>query len=202
VYAIHVPVRRDPSRAARLVLALHYAVDRHRNGRASPGRRFLMELALPGLRNLDAILVAPDCPGETWTTPATERALVELTRVLHARHGVTAARSAVVGYSLGGSGAWFMLARHPELFSASIPVASRPEGAWVDAITRGAVCAIQSRADEHVPFEAVGDAVRALRARGLPAELVAVDGLLHGDARSFADPLGRASRWLEGVWED
>jgi len=199
-YAIALPRRRPTTHTVPLVLALHGDWDRGQRPSHGLGKKFLAERVYPGLRGLEAIMVAPDCPGDGWTEPKIERTLLGLMGALRKRYPVTPGRSVVVGYGLGGEGAWFMLARHPEFFSAAIPVAAQPEGLWVEGIRNGAVCAIQDRADELVPLEPTQKAIARLRERGLPAELLVVDAPWHSDPRRFYLPLRRSAGWLQGAW--
>lgn len=200
-YAIALPHRRrEKGRAIPLVLALHPGWDCRKRPSHGLGARFLRDLVHPGLRDLGAILVAPDCPAEEWTEARSERALVDLMRALREFYPVTPSRSVVVGYGLGGDGAWFMLGRHPELFSASIPIATYPESPWVDGIRSGGVYAIQGQGDELIPLEPTQKAITRLRERGLVADVLVFEALSHSDVRRFDVPLRRAIRWIHGVW--
>ena len=197
-YAVSLP-ERNARRAPPLVLALHYGWDRRARPRGIGGR-FLAELVEPGLGDLGAILVAPDCPGETWVEPGSERALVALVSEAGRRFGAASGRTVVVGYSLGGAGAWFLMARHPELFAGAIAIAANPEPASVTAMTRGMMCAIQSDVDERVPPDPTREAIAALLARGLRADLRVVGGLSHFEPARFVEPLRSATAWLAAGW--
>jgi predicted peptidase len=177
-----------------LVFALHYG------GEVTPhlSMGFLETLVVPGLKKLGAVIVAPDCPGDGWTDEASERAVLALLDYAIRNWPVDRRRIVVTGYSLGGTGSWFLAARHPEIFSAAVPMAGRPvaEGEF-----RVPVYAIHGRRDEVIAFEPTRHAIDALRAVGVDARLIAVKGATHYETHRFAGPLKGAVEWLHGVWD-
>src|SRR5262249_42402890 len=112
-YAVSIP-RGYASQAVPLVLVLH-----SRGARMSQyGREFMKELVQPSLAELGGILVAPDCPTNAWSDPQSESAVMALmTRALET-YTIDRKRVLVTGYSMGGSGTWFMASRHPDLLTA------------------------------------------------------------------------------------
>ena len=56
-----------------LVVALHPGGNRV----AFYGSRFMQQVVIPGLSDLGAVIVAPDCPAASWTDPAAEGARVQ-----------------------------------------------------------------------------------------------------------------------------
>jgi predicted peptidase len=177
-----------------LVLALHYG------GEVTPhlSMGFLQSLVVPGLKKLGAVIVAPDCPGDGWTDEASERAVLALLDYAVRNWPVDRRRIVVTGYSLGGIGTWFFAARHPEIFSAAVPMAGRPV---IDAGLRVPVYAIHGRRDEVIDVEPARRAIDALRAEGVEAHLVIVKGTTHYETRRFAGPLKGAVEWLQNVWD-
>jgi predicted peptidase len=192
-YGLHVPKAEPGGEGLPLVLALHYG------GRPTPyyGLGFMKLLVVPGLADLGAIIVAPDCPGRGWTDERSERAVLTLLDDLEARWPVDRDRTLVTGFSMGGIGAWFYARRHPDRFRAAIPVAGRPVGEPRGEVP---VFAIHSSRDEIIELEPTRRAIDALKDRGIPAELVVVHGPTHYQTGRFARPLHRSIRWLEGVW--
>jgi predicted peptidase len=176
-----------------LVLALHYG------GEVTPqlSMGFLESLVVPGLKKLGAVIVAPDCPGNGWTDETSERAVLALLDFAVRSWPVDRHRIVVTGYSLGGIGAWFFAARHPEIFSAAVPMAGRPVA---DREFRVPVYAIHGRRDEVIALEPTRRAIEALRAAGVDAHLVSVKGATHYETRRFAGPLKGAVDWLHEVW--
>ncbi len=176
-----------------LVLALHYG------GEVTPhlSMGFLQSLVVPGLKKLGAIIVAPDCPGDGWTDEASERAVLALLDYAVRNWPVDRRRIVVTGYSLGGIGTWFLAARHPEIFSAAVPMAGRPV---IDTGLRVPVYAIHGRRDEVIDIDPTRRAIDAMRAEGLEAHLVIVKGTTHYETGRFARPLRGAVEWLQGFW--
>src|SRR4051812_14190761 len=71
-FAISIPQKYDTARAVPLVLSLHPG------GERTPyyGSAFTRMVVEPGLRDLGAIIIAPDCPADAWATPAAEKAVM------------------------------------------------------------------------------------------------------------------------------
>ena len=183
-----VPDPADPTPP--LVVALHYA-----GGRGVPhyATGLVTDLVAPGLAELGAVVVAPDCPGASWTDPASERVVLALVEYAVKTWHADPKRVVVTGYSMGGAGAWFLAARHPEVFAAAVPIASDP-GAN-PATDRVPTYAIQGRQDEVFRVGPVQDGVAALVARGVPAEVHLIDRS-HYQVPLYHDALAAAVPWL------
>jgi predicted peptidase len=192
LYSLSVPEGAGEERAV-LVLALHYG------GEVTPyyGMGFLRYFALPAFGRLNAFIVAPDCPGRGWTDPRSEAALLALLDHALSEWPVDGERVVVTGFSMGGVGAWFMAARHPERFAAAIPVAGRPVG---DPDPGVPLCAVHSRQDTVVDSEPAKQAIASLKAQGGTAEFILVSGPTHYQTPRFVEPTIEAVRWLERMW--
>jgi predicted peptidase len=103
---------------------------------------------------------------------------------------------------MGGRGTWHMAARHPELFTAAIPMAASTRGMTIDQLGRQPTYAIHSREDEVVPFEPAEENAAALKKLKRDVEFEAVDDLTHFDMASYRDALERAGRWVAGRWKN
>ncbi len=222
-YALLLPEGDSDSRRP-LVLALHFGWQGELP--AGYGRTYLELLVAPAFAGLDAILVAPDAPEASWTHPRSERALLALVESLKRTYPVDPDRVVVTDFSLGAMGAWFLAARHPELWSAAIPMAGPPvlgpvadaraglaeaerlfgerpsaEIVWPPALLEMPILVIHSRADELVPFPLTLRAVRSLRAAGGEVKFLKVSGLGHFQTPGYVEHLGQAVRWLRReVW--
>lgn len=182
-----------------LVVGLHYG------GRVTPwfGGRFLEALLEPGMRGLDAIIAAPDCPStEGWTHPEAEAAVLELIRFLRQQYPVDGTRIVLVGYSMGGIGTWHLAWRHSGLFSAAIALAAIPDPASLEASGDTPLFAIHGRRDERFSVRRLGAVVRTLQARGRPVSLRVVEGLGHYQAAGYTEPLRDALPWVRQIWAD
>jgi outer membrane protein assembly factor BamB len=192
-YALSLP--ESGKGAGPLILSLHYA------GHGAPyyGRGMLESLVEPALRDLGAVIVAPDCPSSSWTTKESEEAVLALLDFVAASYGTDPERVVVAGYSMGGMGVWHLVSRHPERFSAAIPMAGAPRDADLERVARTPLYAIHSRIDEVVPLTPTREAVTRLRDGGARAELVLVD-VPHYESARFEPHLEKAADWLRGIW--
>jgi predicted peptidase len=192
-YALSLP--EAGKGASPLILSLHYAG----HGAAYYGRVMLESLVEPALRELDAVIVAPDCPSASWTTKESEEAVLALLDFVSSSYGTDPERVVVAGYSMGGMGVWHLVSRHPERFSAAIPMAGAPRDADLERVARTPLYAIHSRIDEVVPLAPTREAVAHLRDAGARAELVVVD-VPHYESARFEPYLEKAADWLRAIW--
>ncbi len=218
-YAVAVPRDLDPGRPVPLILALHYGWRGELP--AHYGEYFLRTVVLPAFAELEAIVVAPNCPATTWHAVRSERAVLALLDTLRAEFSVEQEKILVTGVSLGGMGAWFLAAQHPDLFSAAIPVAAIPildrpaAGSDLDSLldrfqVQGAglgkrlvqvpILVLHSRQDQAIPLAGVARAVEALRAAGAPVKLVVIEGASHNDMPRYVAALDSASSWISTLW--
>ena len=178
-----------------LVLAAHFG------GRVTPymGGEYLDMLVLPALRELGAVIVAPDARSTRgWSAEDDER-LVWLIGEMKRIYPIDPAKVAMTGFSAGGGQTWRFANAHQELLSAVVPVAAPirdTPNPW-----RIPVYVVHSTADERVPFAPVREYVTAQRAAGAAVELHTVDGIPHNRTNLFADPLSTAIPWLREVWK-
>src|SRR5258706_7121787 len=75
LYGQAVPNDYDPGQPRPLVLALHPG---QRNDTAYYGAQYMRQIFLPGLRALNPIMIAPDCPTRAWSDPPAEKAVMAL----------------------------------------------------------------------------------------------------------------------------
>jgi len=196
-YTLAVPPSLTPDRPCPLILALHYG------GQVTPyyGKAFLRSLVLPALRDLDAVMIAPDCPGEGWTDPASERAVITLLQAIQKDYPINHRRLIITGYSMGATGTWDLVFKHHGLFAAAIPVSGMPPRGITLNDPGTPVFVIHSRDDELFPLEAVRKFVRACESQKLPVELRVVAGLSHYRFDQFAPALREAVPWVKRIWE-
>ena len=193
-YSLSMPELEKGTRAP-LVLALHYG------GEVTPwvSMPFLEMLPGPAFEPLGAIIIAPDCPGRGWTDPRSERAALALVQLALDCWNADPARVVVTGFSMGGMGTWHLAARHPEIFSAAMPVAAGPADAPPVNIP---LYTVYSRRDEIIAFDPIKKAVKEMKERGVNAKLVVLeDGPTHYNTAGFAPALRRGTKWLKKVWE-
>jgi predicted peptidase len=191
-YTLVIPEGYSAATPVPLVLGLHFGGPPQGAGGAVT--EILIE---PGLRDLGAIIVAPDSVGGNWATPENERAVIALLDMVEANYAIDDTKTLVTGFSMGGSGSWYFGTTFPERFKAAIPIAARPPelAGW-----RLPVLAIHSRADQVAPFEPAEAAIVALTAQGVNARLIALDTITHYQTYAFADSLEQAIPWIREVW--
>ena len=194
-YGIWVPRDYDAAEPVPLVLALHPG------GSRGPGygMQFLRGVVGPALQAWGAVIVAPDVSDRRWTNPASERGVLELIDDVRARYSIDPERILITGFSMGGRGTWYLATRHPELFTAAIPMAARAED---DATQVGdmPVYIIHARDDEVVPFEPAEQLAQNMVVRGQTVAFEALEGV--GHFRMGVAPLEEAGEWVLERWAE
>ena len=196
-YTLAVPPALSANRPCPLILALHYG------GQVTPfyGKGYLTGLVLPALRDLDAIMIAPDCPGEGWTDPASERAVLALLQAIQKDYAIDRRRLIITGYSMGATGTWDFVFKHHDLFSAALPISGMPPKGIILDDPGTPILVIHSRDDELFPFDSVRKFIRACEDQKIPVELRAVAGLSHYRFDQFVAALREAVPWIKKSWE-
>ncbi|MBN1813958.1 MAG: prolyl oligopeptidase family serine peptidase [Anaerolineae bacterium] len=196
-YTIAVPADYTGDRRVSLVLALHYG------GHGTPyyGRDFLTGLVEPTLRELGAIIVAPDCTGSDWTQPNSEQDVLDLLDHVEAAYNVDSSKTLVTGYSMGGIGTWHLAARHQDRFAAALPMAANPPSSALDTVWHIPLYVIHGSQDELFPLGSTQTTVDHLVTGGVSVELVVVDGVTHYETHRFVEPLREAVPWIQEAWE-
>ena len=196
-YTIFIPNDYDGQKPVPLVLALHFA------GRVTPyfGGEFLASFIRPALDGLGAIIVAPDCTDSDWTRPRSEKDVLELLDRVMKIYAIDRKRALITGYSMGGSGTWYLAARHQDLFTAALIMAGQPESTTAKVNWKIPLYVIHSRADQIIPFKPAENAVEKLKKRGIDVQFVPLDGVTHYQVNGFFAPLEAAAAWIGKAWQ-
>lgn len=193
-YAVSVP-ELPAGEKVPLVLALHFA------GTITPyfGEDFMRGLVEPAFRDLGALIVAPDVPGGSWQDVISESSLLDFLNEAVEAWPVDPDRIVVTGYSMGGNGTWFLTARHPDLFSAGIPMASGPP---LTIDVEVPLYVIHGEDDELFNVEQTRQVVDLLQERGRPVEFLQVDSVSHYVAfdTRYVEALRGTIDWLNEIW--
>lgn len=197
LYGISVPADYNSRQPRPLVLALHPG------GERTPyyGLSFMRGIVSPALKELGAIIVAPDCPTRAWSDPMADRAVMALIQNVLENYAIDRRRILVTGFSLGGRGTWFMSSHHADLFTAAIPIAGSSGGEPLDRLGRIPTYVIHSRDDEVSPFEPDERTTRELEKLGRLVRFEALEGLSHYAMGGYVDALTRGGRWVAERWE-
>jgi predicted peptidase len=195
-YTIDIPASYDGKTPVPLVLALHYGYDGPRPSPYTGGE--MVEAFRPGLAGLNAIVIAPDALGGSWTDASNEKAAVWLTKSAMKTYAIDPKNVIITGFSLGGEGTWFIGSRHQDLFTAAIPVAAPVAGG--DTAWRIPVYVIHSDKDEVVPYNTARKHADAVKAKGVKLEFKTVNGLSHYKTGAYGIHLKDAVKWVQAEW--
>ncbi|MCG2815995.1 MAG: linear amide C-N hydrolase [Candidatus Aminicenantes bacterium] len=196
-YTLSIPDTYDPEKPQPLVVALHYG------GEVTPfyGRGYLKLLVLPALKGLNALILAPDCPDRSWTSPVSETAVIGLIKALLSDYKIDERKILLTGFSLGGIGTYHLAARHPGLFSAAIPMAARTTEETLALIHNIPFYIIHSDGDELFPMESVEAIVKTLKEKGMKVQLQVIRGISHWRTTAFVPALRQAASWVKNIWD-
>ncbi|MFC1530240.1 prolyl oligopeptidase family serine peptidase [Gemmatimonadota bacterium] len=180
-----------------LILALHFGG----TPSAYYGSSFTNILVLPGLGELEAVILSPTCPAElNWWDEAMDGAVMALIDTVRSQFTIDDDRIVVTGFSFGGIGTWYFAGTHPDIFCAAIPVASRVSEEFIEQIEGIPLYVIHSNGDEVLPYADMAQRVTTLQSRGVDVTLKTVNGTSHYNTAAFARPLKTAMAWLRERW--
>lgn len=197
-YTLSVPETSSTEKPNALIVALHWA------GPVTPyfGEGILTYLVEPALGELGAIIAAPDCRFPNWTNLRSENQVLELINYLVQGYGLSPKRTILTGYSLGGTGVWYMAARRSARFCAAIPISCAPHPDIHLMDWRLPVYVIHSRNDEVVHYEQVVLSIQKLREQRSAVKFVLLDEPTHYDTDGFIEPLHNAQSWIRQRWRE
>ena len=195
-YTIGIPENYAQADKVPLILALHWA------GPVMPytGEMLLLGLAVPGLYKLGAIIVAPDRTQEDWANPQAEEELLELLDFIQQNYRIDESKVAVLGYSLGGIGAWYLAARHPECFSAGIALSAILPKEAMGIPWETPMYVVHSFQDKVFPVREVEKVIDSMLDEGAPIEFKVIDKAGHYETEKFIPILREAVPWVKQLW--
>ena len=198
-YMVSVP-RLTHGRRYPLVLALHGG------GPRSPwmADTYLAGQVIPGLEALNAIIVAPDMPGNAWTDPVSDEAATSMIRAilkLDKSWPVDPDRVIITGMSAGGIGTWSMTLKHPDLYSAGIPVATDPLIGNRHGPDEVPLYIIHGDNDRLFDFDGVALEVASLDNLGVMYHFERAAGVSHSNTNGYSKYLKTAAEWVQSeIW--
>ena len=193
VYTIATP-RGDPGGTRPLVLALH-------PGGGMRGGPFMLKIVEPALRDLDAVLVAPDAPTRSWSSEISEHGVLLLLEEVLQNYDIDRGRILVTGFSMGGFGTWFFVTNHPDQFTGAIPIAASPRDGRLDQLGTIPVHLIHSRDDSVIPIGPALAAAEELKQQNHPVRFTELSGVGHFQMGGYVEALREAGEWMKAQWE-
>jgi len=145
-----------------------------------------------------AFVLAPQCPrGDKWANrdatfplrpydlgavPESDaaRSTVALIGSLLGRYPIDPKRIYLMGFSMGGSGTWDMLMRHPELFAAGVPIAGVADVGRASLLASMPVWSFHGELDATSPVQNGRRIAAELTKAGAPARYTEFQGVAHG----------------------
>jgi predicted peptidase len=145
-----------------------------------------------------AFVLAPQCPaGDEWINRHTappfhpydlskypesdaNRLTVAVVNDLVKRYPIDATRLYVIGYSMGGSGTWDLLLRHPNLFAAAVPITGVGDVSRACKARGTAVWFFHGDKDSVSPIENAHMMNQAFAACGMRVRYTELAGVGHG----------------------
>lgn|ERR1017187_7310224 len=152
-----------------------------------------------------AFILAPQCPeGDEWinrhASPPfrpydlsqfresdANRLTVALVDDLIARYPIDAGRVYVMGFSMGGSGVWDVLMRHPGVFAAGIPITGVGDVGRAGLLADTSIWAFHGELDEVSPVGNGRSMFDALKKYGTRARYTEYKGVGHGSVGPALD---------------
>jgi predicted peptidase len=166
-YILHLPKNYIKKETYPLIVFLHGAGERGDNTK-------LMKVGLPTLlqaaRAYPFILIAPQCPVDSWWTRELNGLSVFIKSFVN-NYPIDKKRIYLTGLSMGGDGAWRLAALHPEWFAALAPICGRDKTNAVDKLKTIPTWAFHGKQDDIVPVNESRKIVRGINALGGDAKL-------------------------------
>jgi predicted peptidase len=180
-----------------LIISLHYGWTG--NITAYYGKEMLNQLIIPAFGDVGAVIVAPDCPGNSWTDYKSENAVFELIEQMKKEFKIDTTRIAVTGFSLGGIGTWYMLTNYPNQFCAGIVISGMAEEGWISKLKNKPLYVIHSLKDEIFPFLDVQKIINLAEKKDTLLTFVPIAGISHYETEKFLDALESSKPWLKKI---
>ncbi len=197
-YTLSIPDGYTGQDPAPLIVSLHYG------GQVTPyyGRGLLESLIEPAFRDFNAIIVAPDSAAGNWANPTSEQHVLELLDQIEADYNIDSNKTLLTGYSMGGSGTWYLAPRHPDRFKAALVMAGRPQGDSTTLDWTIPLYVIHSAADEVAPLEPTQAAVNRLLENDVSVRLVVADDITHYEISRYRSHLSESIPWILQAWAE
>jgi hypothetical protein len=195
-YTLLIPEKYSDIQRNPLVIALHYG------GHGTPyyGEFILRDLIAPALGELNAIMVAPDCPAKDWTAPDSETLILDLLSYLENQYKIDSQKVLITGYSIGGIGTWHMAGRFPGRFAAALAMAAQPPKNFSIDEWSVPMYVIHGRDDEVFPIVDTTKVVIQMENQKKDVAYRILEQVRHFETYKYISPLKDAIQWVIDRW--
>jgi len=146
-------------------------------------------------RKHPAFVLVPQLPEDReWKAPKPaawspfNETVLQIVAVVSREFAIDADRIYVTGQSLGGYGTWDIIAKHPDVFAAAVPLCGGGDASRIVAARRMPIWAFHGAKDEAVPVTESRELVTALKRVGSPVKYTEYNGVGHDVwTRAYAD---------------
>ncbi len=138
----------------------------------------------------ESYIVIPQCPdGHQWVDIMNESApylnynqkeipesdylklVIGILKQIKNDHRINPDRVYVIGYSMGGTGAWDILTRHPEMFAGAVVLNGRSDPSQATKISKIPIWVFHGKFDRVSPISNSHNMVKSLKLLGSPVKL-------------------------------
>jgi predicted peptidase len=210
LYRLLEPDNYDPKKKYPLVIFLHGAGERGSDNTKQLVHGVADFCKEANRKAYPCFLIAPQCPeGKKWCEvdwgaeshkqpkePSEPmRLLLELLPKLQKEYSIDDRRIYVTGLSMGGFGTWDVIARHPELFAAAVPICGGGDEATAEKIAKLPIWAFHGDKDGAVKVSRSRNMIEALKKAGGDPKYTEYKAVGHDSwTRTYADP--EMMKWL------
>jgi len=187
-YSCYLPDDYKKQDTFPLVIALHWGWGQGAKAPDFYSYSFLNDFALPVFKEFNPIIIAPDCPADSWINELSVNSILELRDFCIKKYKVDTSKIIIAGFSLGAIGTWYMSAFHPDKFTYAIAIAGYPQQNWVEKIEMNNLYVINSSDDEVIPIEKVDSAIKFLESKNIKVYYKKLYGISHYNTGLFIIP--------------
>ena len=157
----------------------------------------------PGYASLDAIIISPNAGSFIWEDINNQTQILTLIDLAVTYLPVNPSQIVVTGFSAGGNGSWFSGEVQPNVFSASIPIASSYNTVTnnIPRLIETPMYVIHGENDTLFPLNLTQNWVEQTATAGTDITFVVAPGLTHVQPCLYVDYIKEAAIWLvNDVW--
>jgi predicted peptidase len=179
-YRLLKPDNYDPQKKYPLVLFLHGAGERGSDNKAQLKNSVNEFVKAEFRKKYPCFLIAPQCPTNNgWShfmtkkgAPKPEgqadpgRLAVELVESIQKEYSIDPNRLYITGLSMGGYGTWDIIARHPDMFAAAVPICGGGDPSKAEKFAKMPIWVFHGGKDPVVPPARSREMVEAIKKAG------------------------------------